>query len=874
MQASWPKENQGIACIFSLYQTDIPLSHLQNWDIIRKNPSAAHRPDFIKRSHFVRLFHKNHYLCLKQPLFMEKTITCFLYGCHDSLEDQTIASLRESRLTHQIFLLTPQDGRQQEQPAGVHCINIGRLTSTDTLSEIISRSDTPYTLLYLKPQPLELGYKALERMCDYLADTDSGMVYADRYVWKDGCRNEHPVTDYQEGSVRDDFDFGPLLLIKTSRLQEAFHLMADDGHPAYVHSAFYALRLTLSRICRLTHIREYLYAEKEEDTRRPEEKQFDYVDPQNRQVQAERETAFTRHLQATGVCLPPAEQTIDPQEGDFEQEASVIIPVRNRVRTIDDAIRSALMQQTDFPFNVIVIDNHSTDGTSEAVARYAGNPQVIHIVPARRDLGIGGCWNIGIDHPKCGRYAVQLDSDDLYSSPNTLQAIVNKFRTERCGMVIGSYKITDFNLKTIPPGIIDHREWTNENGHNNALRINGLGAPRAFHTPLLRRIRIPNTSYGEDYALGLRISRQYRIGRIYDVLYLCRRWEGNSDSALSIERINRNNSYKDSLRTQEILIRKKMYKQTGSPAKEDFFSRQLAKWEVAHGNYLDLSNARIRSFLINGLEYFVQFNPARIRSTCAKTDRTSITARPCFLCETNKPAEQDSIRFTLDEPFILRLNPYPITPYHLTISSEKHQEQTLAGKAERQLPGRIARWIDTHFGKGYALLYNGARCGASAPDHFHFQAVPQDCVPFIRQWDRLMQTAEETGHTVSPNGSLCTAYRIKGYLCSIRAFITKNDYDTDPKLFSDYQHTLPMHPDESEPRYNLFAWTDEKRGFTVACFPRSNHRPLCYEAEGSEQLLISPGALDMGGMIVTCREEDFNKITAEDIRQIYHEVAL
>lgn len=805
---------------------------------------------------------------------MEKTITCFLYGCHDSQKDPTIPNLLKCGLVNQIFLLTSQDGEQQEQPARVRSVKAGAPASTDTLAEIISLSDTPYTLLYLKLLPLELGYKALERMCDYLADAGTGAVYADRYVWKDGCRHEHPVTDYQTGSVRDDFDFGPLLLIKTSRLQEAFHLMRDDGHPDYEHSALYALRLTLSRICRLTHIREYLYTEIEEDIRRPEEKQFDYVSPQNRQVQAEREAAFTRYLQAIGAFLPPAAQTIDPQEGDFGQEASVIIPVRNRIRTIDDAIRSALMQQTDFPFNIIVVDNHSTDGTSEAIARYAGNPQVIHLIPARTDLGIGGCWNIAIDHPECGRYAVQLDSDDLYSSPNTLQAIVNKFRTEHCGMVIGSYKITDFSLKTIPPGIIDHREWTNENGHNNALRINGLGAPRAFHTPLLRRIRIPNTSYGEDYALGLRISRQYRIGRIYDVLYLCRRWEGNSDSALSIERINRNNTYKDSLRTQEILMRKETAKQTGNPAKEAFFSGQLAKWEVARNDYQALHQVRMRSFLINGLEYFVQFNPARIRSTCAKTDRASIAARPCFLCESNKPAEQDSIRIVLDEPFVVRINPYPIAPYHLTISSEQHQEQTLAGKAKRQLPGRMTEWIDTHFGKGYALLYNGARCGASAPDHFHFQAVPQDSVPFIRQWDRLMQTAEETARVTYANGDACTAYRIKGYLCPIHTFITKNSYDTDPKLFSDYQNTLPVHPGESEPRYNLFAWTDEKRGFTVACFPRSSHRPLCYEAKGHTQLLISPGALDMGGMMVTCREEDFDKITAADIRRIYREVAL
>lgn len=342
-----------------------------------------------------------------------------------------------------------------------------------------------------------------------------------------------------------------------------------------------------------------------------------------------------------GAYLPPVKRTIDVGTEDFQYEASVIIPVRNRVRTIDDAIRSVLEQETSFPFNLIIIDNHSTDGTSEIIEHYQNNSKVIHLIPERTDLGIGGCWNLGINHPQCGRFAVQLDSDDLYSSPNTLQTIVDKFHQEQCAMVIGSYRMTDFALQTLPPGVIDHNEWTDENGHNNALRINGLGAPRAFYTPLLRQIRVPNTSYGEDYALGLAFSRNYRIGRIYDVLYLCRRWEGNSDAALSIEKVNLNNSYKDSLRTLEIKIRQTMEKER-QPG-ESFLESQLAKWQTARTNHEALDKIETRTFEVNGNDITVQFNPARAVSTCAKVDKASIEARPCFLCSENKPKGQDEI---------------------------------------------------------------------------------------------------------------------------------------------------------------------------------------------------------------------------------------
>lgn len=517
---------------------------------------------------------------------MNNQVTCFLLYGSDNQQNKTIKGLTESSRTDQIFLLTDHPEDKDIPTEKCHLLPSFSFQHTEGIRQMLALTRTPYLLVYTKPHTLDMGYMALERMCDYLAAPESGMVYADHYQVTEGVRKPHPVIDYQPGSVRDDFDFGSVLLFKTAALQEAFDTITHQ--PEYQYSALYAVRLALSQKYELTHIREFLYTEIEEDTRLSGEKQFDYVDPRNRSVQLERETAFTYYLKNIHAFLPPVEREIDLSEGEFAYEASVIIPVRNRIRTIADAIESVLKQETDFPFNLIVIDNHSTDGTTECIDQYAGNEKVIHLIPERDDLGIGGCWNLGVHHPLCGRFAVQLDSDDLYSSPSTLQTIVNKFRRERCAMVIGSYRMTNFQLETLPPGVIDHKEWTDTNGHNNALRINGLGAPRAFFTPLLRKIRVPNTSYGEDYALGLAFSREYRIGRIYDVLYLCRRWEGNSDAALSIEKQNQNNSYKDSLRTLEIrkrqaLLRHPLSWEDAAPAAsaETFIRHQLDTWPLA-----------------------------------------------------------------------------------------------------------------------------------------------------------------------------------------------------------------------------------------------------------------------------------------------------
>ena len=429
--------------------------------------------------------------------------------------------------------------------------------STVSLREIASGVKTKYTLLYQKAASCDMSEDALARMKRVADDTGALMVYADHYVVKDGIREAHPLIDLQEGALRDDFDFGTVTLVRTDVLREFTERQSRE----YEYAALYAFRLYMQRKGLIFHLNEYLYTSEMLDMRKSGEKQFDYVNPRNREVQIEMEQAVTEHLTIIGALVDNKKYK-EPQFtlGDFPVEVSVIIPVFNREKTIADAVRSALSQEASFEYNVIVVDNHSTDNTGK-ILREIADPRLVVIVPERTDLGIGGCWNEAVYSKSCGRFAVQLDSDDLYSGPDTLQRIVDCFHEQRTGMVIGSYRMCDFDLQTLPPGIIDHREWTDDNGANNALRINGLGAPRAFFTPLLREVGFPNTSYGEDYALGLWFSRTYRIGRIYDELYLCRRWGGNSDADLSIDKLNKNNSYKDKLRTIELLARKKMNNQ-------------------------------------------------------------------------------------------------------------------------------------------------------------------------------------------------------------------------------------------------------------------------------------------------------------------------
>lgn len=442
--------------------------------------------------------------------------------------------------------------------------------NTSALRDAAERLVSKYVLIYIKALRPEMGLYALERMISIADDTGADMLYSDYFtVSADNegniVRKPHPLIDCQRGALRDNFDFGSAILFRTSSLKQAVEEMDKE----YRWAALYDLRLRMKRI---EHVNEYLYTEVETDFRKSGEKQFDYVDPKNRAVQLEMEDVCIGYLKRIGAWLEPKYNGLpavsDPASVSFGTElcgpdsqvtATVIIPVLNRVRTVKDAIMSALEQECDFRFNVIVVDNHSTDGTSELVDEIASHDsRLIHVIPQRNDLGIGGCWNMAVHHPECGEYALQLDSDDVYSGKDTLAKIVDVFRTRKCAMVVGTYMMTDFDMNPIPPGIIDHKEWTEENGRNNALRINGFGAPRAFRTSLLRTLNFPNTSYGEDYALGLRISREYRIGRIYDVIYFCRRWEGNSDAALDIAKVNANDFYKDRIRTWELDARIKM----------------------------------------------------------------------------------------------------------------------------------------------------------------------------------------------------------------------------------------------------------------------------------------------------------------------------
>jgi len=480
-------------------------------------------------------------------------ITCFIPFGSEKETRITVQELRSSGLVSRIFLIGSEKALFDVE--GADWMNTGNLTSGATIKTIALLSQTDYTLIYTRQSPLKLSQYALERFIRVANDTGSGLVYSNYLAVKAGTLESHPVIDYQEGSLRDDFNFGSLLFYRKEKLKEA----ATSVDETLVHAGLYSLRLNLSLIAPIFRIPEYLYTEEESDLRLSGEKIFDYVDPKNRGLQIEMETVCTRFLKDAGAYLEPDFKPVDFLKENFQIEASVIIPVRNRVRTIEDAIRSVLSQKTNFAFNLIIADNYSTDGTTELIKKYAEkDSRLIHLIPDRKDLGIGGCWNAAATHPDCGKFAVQLDSDDLYLDETTLQQVVDTFYREKCAMVVGSYRMVNFDLQEIPPGIIDHKEWTPDNGRNNALRINGLGAPRAFYTPVLRCIKVPNVNYGEDYALGLAISRHYQIGRIYNPIYLCRRWDDNSDASLSVEVMNGHNLYKDRIRTIEFLARKAM----------------------------------------------------------------------------------------------------------------------------------------------------------------------------------------------------------------------------------------------------------------------------------------------------------------------------
>ncbi len=675
----------------------------------------------------------------------------------------------------------------------------------------------------------------------------ASMVYADYYLLKaDGTKVANPLIDYLPGALRDDFDFGGFACVKRADYQRWLEVGED-----WRFGNFYSLRLFLSLQDGISHIARQLYGIREYDPRLSGEKQFDYVNPRNREVQVEMEQVLSAHLKRNGLWLEPRTKTIDPEMlGGFPVEASVVIPVLNRVATVMDAVRSALSQKTDFEYNVLVVDNFSTDGTYEALtalAREDGRLKVLR--PEQTGLGIGGCWNLAVNSPECGCYAVQLDSDDVYSGPDTLQRVVDVFRSERSAMVIGSYMMTDFEMNPIPPGVIDHREWTDANGHNNALRINGLGAPRAFCTKVLREIGgFPNVSYGEDYAVGLRITREYRIGRIYEPIYNCRRWGGNSDAALSIDKVNKNNYYKDSLRTEELLSR--------------MFMLQMQEWPDAGARYEGLNDVETRvvaSFADNAgadsFDVLAQYNPARAISSFAKTDPKTIAARPCFLCRANRPEQQRRLGLNLPgERYDVLLNPFPIFPKHYTLTCAEHKYQEMnRGHLEQALRATVIF-------ANHVVFFNGPRSGASAPDHYHLQMGCKGFLPVEKDFAKLPK--EKVGERRGTSVYMPTQY--------LRAAVVL-DSDSISDTVAVFESVRGAFPEGTD--MNVICWKDEGRFITVI-IPRGKHRPECYFAEGEAQMRISPGTADIGGVYILPDRRDYDRVTGGKILEVLDEVTL
>lgn len=786
---------------------------------------------------------------------MREKIDLFLPCEYIDDAQNALSVLHEYKTVQHIHFLVSADFAAHHQvPEGCTFVITDRLESSNTIVSIVENTDADYVMICTRHTTIGWGNNTLERFLRVADDTDAVMVYADHYKMVEGKMEKHPVIDYLSGSLRDDFDFGSLWCIKAQALAD---YIAQPDREEYQFAALYDLRLYLSRVGEIFHLNEFLYSEAELDTRKSGEKQFDYVNPRNREVQIEMEKACTQHLGKVGALIDTTfYRQPDFGEQDFEYEASVIIPVFNREKTVADAVKSALGQKASFKFNVIVVNNHSTDRTGEILDELKVD-NLIQIVPERTDLGIGGCWNEAINSSFCGKFAVQLDSDDLYSSPKTLQKIVAAFYKQKAAMIIGSYRMCDFDLNTLPPGLIDHKEWTDENGCNNALRINGLGAPRAFFTPLVRQIQFPNTSYGEDYALGLAFSRRYRIGRIYDELYLCRRWGGNSDAALSVEKVNANNLYKDRLRTMELKARQHLL-QGKADIMEDssisrFFNRQLEVWTDARHRFRDLKHVETRQF---SDQLKLQWNPARIVSTGAKIDKKTLGERPCFLCDKNRPKEQMSKQ--IDEKFHLLVNPFPILPVHFTIPARKHQPQLIYKNY-----GEMHRFISLH--SDLMVFYNGPKCGASAPDHLHFQAGTNGILPLQTNWQRLSRNLTDI---ISLNDEEKISV-VRDFIVPAFVIISKSA-ESDEALFRRLYKAMPQRGDETEPMMNIISWRKGEE-FISVIIPREKHRPEAYFAEGDAQFVVSPGALDMSGLIITPREEDFRKLTEEKALSLLQE---
>ena len=845
------------------------------------------------------------------------------------------------------FLLCGVDEKQAMNawPPAAETIKKIRQPST-FFNEIVS----DYLLVSDASTDISCDPQSLRRLLLIARETQAGIIYSDFLTATGNRFVPHPLNDYQEGSIRDDFNFGPFFIMSQAVIKTA--LKKYGGLPRDASAAFYDLRLKISLDAAILHLPEFLYTasvKKHEMTSAGKtEAHFDYVAKENFIRQKKFEKIATRHLKRIGAHLAPRSQKTERFDAAVAAEASIVIPVLNRQKTIADALTSALAQKTNFTFNVIVVDNHSTDGTANILKKLAARYSNVHyLIPARPDLGIGGCWNEAIYSPHCGRYVVQLDSDDLYSSPHTLQKIIDTLRQGQFAMAVGSYTLVNEKLKPIPPGLIDHREWTHQNGHNNLLRVNGMGAPRAFDAAVIRRLGFPNVSYGEDYAVALRLSREYKIGRIYESLYLCRRWADNTDAGLSVEKQNRNDYYKDSLRTMEIQARqllntdersvqhksikkdishrhsrkydfarkcdddisiKKSIKDRHSreggnpefiknsespvasglpektgrhnihpeplpsgrifaefPGKDDttlpalcrnFYNSQKKSWPALAAACLDLAGGQERKLSCGSYKIILQYNPARAVSSGAAVDKESIKKRPCFLCAANRPAEQSGILYRND--YLILCNPAPIFKRHFTIAAREHRPQEITSSLESLLQ------IASDASPDYTVFYNGPACGASAPDHLHFQMIPFHSLPFLNRL-KGMRTMKEISSV---------RYNLaEGSDRSVIVLESKNADALKKQFLHLMQCAGQILATADEPLINVLC-SYRKNCWQLMIFLRQKHRPNAYYAAKDANIFVSPGAVDMAGVVITPMLADYQRLDCGTMQGIYREVSL
>lgn len=751
------------------------------------------------------------------------------------------------------------------------------LARIKNLSPYLAKLSCKYLLLTDAEKDISIRESSLRHFLKPFTDQHAGMVYSDFSLRERNHLIKHPLVDYQPGSIRDDFNFGHLIILSVKAAQSA--LKKYGSLPSDADAAWYDLRLKISTDCRVIHVPEFLYEAavqipgKNKRSGKKLEAHFAYVAKENFRRQKHLEKIVTHHLKRIGAYLEPRTQKVDRPE-ELQWKASIVIPVLNRKKTITDALKSALVQKTDFPFNIIVADNHSTDGTTELLRAYAAKyPHLFHLIPRRRDLGIGGCWNEAIDSPHCGRYVVQLDSDDLYSSPRTLQNIVDKMRRGKFAMVVGSYTVVNERLKKIPPGLIDHREWTRQNGHNNLLRVNGMGAPRAFDRFIVMQVGFPNVSYGEDYAAALNITREYRVGRIYQNLYWCRRWKNNTDADLSPDRQNQNNFYKDRLRTEEIRARQRLNEKakqrdakvgTRFPEKTKESLPELCRalaltqkknWPDFARGCRNLASVQTRQ-LAGDYRVYLQYNSARAVSSGAAVDDASIRARPCFLCLENLPDAQKGILYRND--YLILGNPAPIFKDHFTVSALRHEPQDLTAALDTMI--RLIR----DAAPAYAIFYNGPQCGASAPDHLHFQMVPAKVLPLVRQAGSMKRVKKISG----------VEYKAADH--ADRSVLVLESKSAGA-LSGEFMRLLDIVQNElgqtKEPLLNVIGVYEENRWRLIVVL-RRKHRPAAYYAKGYQRIFVSPGAVDMAGVVVTPLQADYERLDFHAIRAIYREVSL